>query len=172
VARNIELKAVARDPARLRERASELSGSPGETLVQEDTFFQCDHGRLKLRDFGGDRGELIWYERSDEDRERQSTYTIAPTASPGRLKAVLAASLGIRGVVAKTRELYLVGQTRIHLDTVEGLGAFVELEYVVADGESTDTGYRVVPELMAALGIDRADILTGAYIDMVLDEAK
>ena len=41
---------------------------------------------------------------------------------------LLTAALGVRGQVIKTRTLYIAGQTRIHIDQVQGLGDFLELE--------------------------------------------
>lgn len=41
---------------------------------------------------------------------------------------VLTDALGMVGQVKKERHLFMVGQTRVHVDTVEGLGHFMELE--------------------------------------------
>jgi len=83
------------------------------------------------------------------------------------LHTVLAAALGVRGRVRKRRWLYLVGQTRVHLDEVEGLGRFVELEYVLRPGEAREDGFRVVADLQAQLGIEEQDLLDTAYLDLL-----
>lgn len=87
-------------------------------------------GRLKLRQFSPESGELIAYSRADVAGTKQSDYLIVPTSTPAELRA-LAAALGVRQTVIKTRVLLRVGQTRIHLDAVQGLGSFVELEVVL-----------------------------------------
>ena len=115
----MEIKARVRGPGLLRERAEQLSGSPGELLVQEDTFFNVPNGRLKLRVEGAENGQLIFYEREDLAGPKSSHYLIARTPSPDTLRSVLAAALGVRGTVRKRRTLFLVDQTRIHLDDVE-----------------------------------------------------
>ncbi len=86
------------------------------------------------------------------------------------LRAVLGQALGIRGVVRKNRELYLSGETRIHLDGVEGLGHFVELEVVLKPGQSRADGERIAAELMKELSISDADLIAGGYIDLIVED--
>ncbi len=80
---------------------------------------------------------------------------------------MLELACGIRGVVRKTRYLYLVGQTRVHLDDVEGLGQFMELEVVLREGQSDAEGQAIAEELMTRLGVERGDLLEGAYMDLL-----
>ena len=80
---------------------------------------------------------------------------------------MLELAYGIRGVVRKTRYLYLVGQTRIHLDDVEGLGQFMELEVVLEDGQSDADGQVIAEGLMTALGVESGDLIDGAYMDLL-----
>lgn len=164
---NIEIKAHARDWPRLLRSAAELSDTPVQVIKQEDTFFHVPTGRLKLRIFSPAAGELIFYQRPDHVGPKQSQYVIAPTAAPATLKETLAAALGVRGVVRKCRLLYLAGQTRIHLDEVENLGRFVELEVVMEPGQSPAEGQRIATELMARLGIAKEDLIVRAYVDML-----
>ena len=164
---NVEIKARVPDPERLRAAAEALGDTPVEALDQEDTFFAAPEGRLKLRDFGDGTGELILYRRPDLSGPKTSNYTIAPTSNPGALKAILSFVLGAIGVVRKRRLLYRVGQTRIHLDRVEGLGAFVELEVVLRPGQPEAEGTRIAEDLMDRLGIAEDQLVEGAYIDLL-----
>jgi len=164
---NVEIKARVRDLSRLQHLVESLSDGPCTVLRQEDTVFNTPRGRLKLRVISPRRGELIYYEREDVTGPRRSTYVITHTDDPGSLKSALAAALGIRGVVRKERRLYRTGQTRIHLDEVEGLGSFIELEVVLNAGESSDGGVRMAEELKAHLGIDDDDLVKEAYIDLL-----
>ena len=80
---------------------------------------------------------------------------------------MLKLAYGIRGIVRKTRYLYLVGQTRIHLDDVEGLGQFMELEVVLKEEQSNEEGQKIAEDLMSALGVERGDLIDGAYMDLL-----
>ncbi len=82
-------------------------------------------------------------------------------------KSALSAALGIRAIVRKRRTLYMAGQTRIHLDEVEGLGDFVELEVVLLDGQTTEDGTAIADSLMRALAISPNDLTPGAYADLL-----
>jgi predicted adenylyl cyclase CyaB len=169
MATNIEIKARIEDLDQLRRLVQNLSDTPGWLIHQEDTFFHAPRGRLKLRTLAPDRGQLIYYEREDTSGPRPSNYMIAPTTEPNSLKALLRASLGTRGVVRKKRWLFLVGNTRIHLDEVEGLGSFLELEVVLGSGESEAEGHVKAAQLMAELNIETSDLVEVAYIDLLED---
>ncbi len=139
-------------------------------LEQEDTFFVCPRGRLKLRRFGGcTEAELIYYERPESSGPKESRYVVHPTADAEGLREVLAAALDVRGIVRKRRAVYLIGQTRVHLDRVEGLGEFVELEVVLRPEQNASDGVTVAHELMAKLGIPPNQLIDRAYIDLLQD---
>jgi len=164
---NIEIKARVRDFNEIKSRAAKLSDTPVEVIPQEDIFFNVPQGRLKLRVLASDRAQLIYYTRPDQEGPKRSDYHISHTPDPENLKRVLELAYGIRGVVKKTRYLYLVGQTRVHLDDVEGLGQFMELEVVMRDGQGDAEGEKIADRLMASLGVERSDLLEGAYMDLL-----
>ena len=164
---NIEIKARVRDLAGLRARAEGLSDTPVQVIPQEDTFFHTHKGRLKLRRLQPGQAQLVYYERPDQDGPKRSTYQIYETGNPEGLLTALSLALGVRGVVRKTRYLYLAGQTRIHLDDVEGLGQFMELEVVLRDGQTDAEGKAIAEELMTRLGVRQEDLLEGAYMDLL-----
>lgn len=163
---NIEIKARARNLEEMKSRAEKLSDSAVQVIPQEDTFFNTPQGRLKLRVLA-DHAQLIYYTRPDQDGPKRSDYHITRSTDPANLKRVLELAYGIRGVVKKTRYLYLVGQTRVHLDDVDGLGQFMELEVVMQDGQSDAEGQAIAEGLMSALGVERADLIDGAYMDLL-----
>ena len=164
---NIEIKAYARNFEEIRRRAELLSDTPVEVIRQEDTFFNTEKGRLKLRVLALNRGQLIYYTRPDQEGPKRSEYHVYETIDPENLRRVLALAYGIRGVVRKTRYLYLVGQTRMHLDDVEELGQFMELEVVMADGQSDTEGQTIAEDLMSRLAVERGDLIEGAYMDLL-----
>ncbi|KAK7477186.1 hypothetical protein BaRGS_00031571 [Batillaria attramentaria] len=167
---NVEIKARVTDIANLRKRAAQLSGTDGQTLEQEDTFFNCHNGRLKLRVEKGNPSELIFYSRPDQQGPKVSDFSKAGIDQPENLKVVLSQALGVRGMVKKTRYLYMVGQTRVHVDQVDGLGDFMELEVNLKEGQSAEEGQVIARDLMQKLGVKDEDLLTCAYMDLLLNE--
>lgn len=165
--RNVEIKARLADRPALVERVEAIADEGPTVLHQEDTFFPSPRGRLKLRRFADGRGELIYYRRPDATDPEESRFVRSPAADPASLAEALGRALGVRGVVRKKRTLYLVGQTRIHLDEVEGLGDFLELEVVLAPGDSKEAGHAVARELMERLEVDEDSLVARAYIDLL-----
>ena len=172
--RNLEIKARDADPRRSLELALALGAEDRGELVQRDTYFRTAGGRLKLREqTPGDSGsvrtrpsralpaaELIQYRRPNTIGPRTSEYRVVPVAEAESLRAALDAALGTLVVVEKRRRLLLADGVRIHLDEVDGLGSFVELE--APDGGE-------VEPLRAALEIDPESLVAGSYSDLLLD---
>lgn len=167
MARNVEIKARVRDRPALVERIERVATAGPDELRQHDVFFDCHVGRLKLRRFADGGGELIAYQRADREGPETSRYQLVSCAEPEDLEAALTEALGVLGEVRKRRTLWLVGRTRIHLDEVEGLGTFVELEVVLAEGASAREGEAEAAELMARLGIEDRDLVSTAYVDLL-----
>jgi adenylate cyclase class IV len=174
MARNVEIKARFPDAAAFDavvRRAEALATAPAEVLHQDDSFFRCAQGRLKLRDFGDGRAELIAYQRPDAAGPKTSTYQRTPVADAEGLRTALAAACGLIGRVRKRRRLLLVGRTRVHLDEVEGLGRFLELEVVLHDDEPACDGVDEAEALMTRLGVLPGWLVEGAYLDLLASGA-
>lgn len=171
MAKNIEVKARVRDLAELQKRAEALADGPAVILRQTDTFFTASSGRLKLREVPERPAQLIYYEREDKGGPKASNYFIFNTPDAGDLKDVLGRALGLKGTIRKVRRLYMVGQTRVHVDEVDGLGAFMELEVVMRDGQSETEGQRIAADLMRLLGVKESDLVETAYMDLLAGKA-
>lgn len=165
--RNVEIKARVRDVDAMRRRIEEAAGTKGQLMEQEDVFFPCPNGRLKLRVFPAGRGELIHYERADTSDARHSEYRLAPVDAPSPLRSVLEAAYGRGVIVRKRRWLYWAGQTRIHLDAVEGLGDFVELEVTLTDTQTEADGVAIAEPFARQLGIEHGTRVPQAYADLL-----
>ena len=113
------------------------------------------------------QAELIYYERSSVSGPKESRYIVQPTSDAEGLCAVLSAALAVRGVVRKRRTLCLIGQTRVHLDEVEGLGQFVELEVVLHPQQSVGEGRAIARQLIAELCISPDQLVEKAYVDLL-----
>jgi homotetrameric cytidine deaminase len=158
--RNLEIKARDPDPERTQRAALELGATDEGQLTQRDTYFAGARGRLKLREESAGETELIQYRRPDEDGPRVSEFRVVPAAAG--LREALDAALGTLAVVDKRRRLLLWEGVRIHLDDVDGLGTFVELE-APEDGEQEAK----VARLREALQI--GEPIAGSYSDLLLD---
>jgi adenylate cyclase class 2 len=137
-------------------------------LRQRDTYFAVAQGRLKLReDLAAGSGELIFYLRPEESGLRSSRYWRASSADPAALRSLLEAAHGIVGVVTKRRRLFLYRNVRIHLDDVEGLGSFVELESVLElAGEESPEEAQALASVVDALGLASLPSVAGGYLDL------
>jgi adenylate cyclase class IV len=167
---NIELKARDPDPAASERACRTLGAADGGVLVQRDTYFDVPHGLLKLReDVAAGTGELIFYRRALVQGLRSSRYWRAPAGDPAALADLLGAAHGVVGVVAKRRHLYLHRNVRIHLDDVEGLGSFVELESVLAvPGAESPAEAEALAEVVGALALTHRETVAGGYLELLL----
>lgn len=164
---NVEIKAAVRSLDDLVGRVTRIADSGPEVIEQDDTFFACGNGRLKLRRFSDGTGELIFYDREGGEGPKTCHYEIVPVNMLDSLCGVLTLAYGMAGRVRKRRTLYKVGRTRVHIDKVEGLGTFVELEVVLGEGEGEEVGVREARELMAELGIGEGDLIGRPYVDLL-----
>jgi predicted adenylyl cyclase CyaB len=166
MARNIEIKAHIESVEALVPKAAAIASEGPIEIEQDDTFFRCDNGRLKLRALAPDKGEIIFYRRADQHGPKESFYLRSPTSAPDVLRSSLSMAYGEVGRVRKHRTLFIVGRTRIHLDRVEGLGHFLELEVVLGENEPSEVGVREAQRLMEQLGIHSSQLIEGAYVDL------
>ncbi|HWF75182.1 MAG TPA: cytidine deaminase [Solirubrobacteraceae bacterium] len=170
---NVELKARVAGVEAAAERCRALGAEDRGVLIQRDTYFAARHGRLKLREEGegaSAAGELIAYRRADALEPGESAYVRAPASEPDVLREALEAALGTVVVVAKRRRLFVWENVRIHLDEVEGLGTFLELEALLApDGSDLAAAREKVARLRAELAIADDALVAAGYSDLLLD---
>jgi homotetrameric cytidine deaminase len=167
--RNIEFKARDPQPGRTLELALALGAEDRGEIAQTDTYFTRARGRLKLREQEPGGAELIQYRRADATDARESEYRRVPIADAPALRDALDAALGTLVVVRKRRRLLLHENVRIHLDEVEGLGGFLELEAVAEPGSDLAAERDKVSRLRAALEVDDGSLVAQSYSDLLLD---
>jgi adenylate cyclase len=169
MARNVEVKIRVDDLAGLLDRALALGAADHGPLRQVDTYFatpSAGGGRLKLREEHPGVSALIAYRRPDAAGLRTSAYHLVPVDDPAALRDALAHALGVVRRVVKTRHLLLLGRTRIHLDRVESLGDFLELEVVLDDGDDVAPGEQEAELILARLALGDRPRLPGSYADL------
>jgi len=172
VSRNVEIKARITSVEALLPRVRTVADQGPFEIRQDDTYFACNTGRLKLRMFSKGEGELIYYRRADQQGPKESFYLRSPTTAPEVLRESLTLAYGRTGHVEKHRTLFLAGRTRIHLDRVSGLGHFLELEVVLEENEPFEAGVREADQLLASLGIERSQLIEGGYVDLPADRRE
>jgi predicted adenylyl cyclase CyaB len=165
--RNIEIKARIHNFQKVLRIIKNLSDSGPTFLEQVDTFFHCRKGRLKLRESKNSQAELISYLRPNSAGPKLSSYIRVKVENPNLLKEALHSTLGIKGVVSKRRILFMLGQTRIHLDEVDGIGEFLEIEVVLNKNQKISDGEKIAYEIMNKLGVSKSDLIDGSYIDLI-----
>ena len=166
--RNLEAKFPIDDLALAQRRAEAIGFSMRTSLDQRDTFFIVALGKLKLRE-EAEGAALIHYRRAGEGNLEASDYEIVPVANPAALRTMLTAALGVLAEVRKRRTLLMRRNVRLHLDHVEGLGAFGEIEAVVAPGETSAIYQTEVAALLSALQIDAARLIRKSYFELMSD---
>lgn len=164
--RNLEIKVGLGPLAAVRRRLRALPGARKEgSFRQTDWYFRVPAGRLKLRQVAGRHdGELIAYLRPDRRAARASDFQRMPTPDAAGTRRLLDRMLGGLSCVSKRREVWLYKNARIHLDTVDGLGRFLEIEVVVTDGMSQARA--LMRQLRGALGVRVKDLCAGSYAEL------
>lgn len=161
---NLEIKARCADLDAARERACKLATAHIGVDQQVDTYFCTRLGRLKLRESSLSGGQLVPYLRPDAAGPRRSDYVVIPVEDPDAVRALLSKLLGVHRVVRKRREIFLASNVRIHLDAVEGLGTFLELEAVFEGGPEVEAREQAkVAALMRELGVEQEDLVATSY---------
>ncbi len=163
----IEIKARSEQLARVRELLVDRRPDFRGTDVQEDTYFEVGKGRLKLR-IGQIESNLIAYERREDSRLKESHVVLHKPGDPETLKRVLVASHHLLGVVRKSREIYFLDNIKFHLDQVEGLGSFVEIEAISRGGSPPRRELEAqVDEYLDLFKIQESSLVSGSYIDLL-----
>lgn len=120
--------------------------------------------------FQNNRSILVQYARPDIYGPKLSEFDVLDIAEPNKLDRMLTTSLGTVGEVKKQRYLFLYEQTRIHLDKVDGLGTFLEFEVCLRPEQTVDDGTEIANKLMDIFEIKEDDLMTGAYMDELLQK--
>ena len=167
---NFEFKAHLHDAAHVRATLKRLRARFLGTDRQVDTYFRVSVGRLKIRE-GRIENSLIFYERTNSAHARRSNVEMLLLPRRNSVRAMLSRALGILAVVDKRREIYFVGNVKIHLDRVRGLGNFVEVEAMTRSGDIRKVRSQAT-KFQKLFAISAADIVPLSYSDLILKKRK
>jgi len=164
---NVEFKARCDHPDRIRRLLRREGAEEKGTDRQVDTYFQMSDGRLKLRE-GKIENHLIYYERPDRVGPKEALISLHETEPGTSLKGVLEDALGVDVVVRKTREIYFIDNVKFHIDQVEDLGSFVEVEAIDRDGSRDRETLREQCETYLSLfDVDDDQLVSRSYCDLI-----
>jgi len=169
--RNIELKAHDPNPARTLNACQTLGAEDHGTIWQRDSYLDVPYGGLKLREENPGTPHLIQFERAEQPQQRESRYRIIEVGDPDTLLAALTAAIGLTVVVTKRRHLLLWENVRIHLDDVEHLGTFVELEAVANAGSDLTRERELIQQLRSTLKITDERLVPVGYAKLLAARA-
>ncbi len=162
----IEFKARCANHARIREILKQKSARFLGEDHQVDTYFHVPRGRLKLRQ-GKIENSLVFYSRPNQAGPKQSDVALATVPADSDVLPVLRKALGVMVAVDKRREIYFVDNVKIHLDRVENLGEFVEVEAIGSEAQVVKLREQCEAFLLE-FGIRESDLLEGSYSDMLM----
>ncbi len=167
---NIEIKARCGDPEKVREVLRGAGADFKGIDSQTDTYYKVSRGRLKLRQ-GTIENALIFYQRPDQAGPKRAEVSLYRTTPQSDLARVLGDAMEILVIVKKQREIYFLDNVKFHIDSVEGLGRFVEIEAIDRDGSLGVEKLRQQCEFYRKqLGILTADLINHSYSDMLLEK--
>lgn len=167
---NVEIKAELRDLPLARAICGALKATKIATLEQTDTYFKLATGRLKKRECAGEPTEYVFYDRDNRARPRLSHFTIySENEAAERFGAT---PMPVWVVVKKTRELWMLGSVRIHLDTVEDLGTFIEFEALVSPSNNVARCHETVAALRGSFAPAMGETIAVSYSDMIAGQIE
>jgi predicted adenylyl cyclase CyaB len=169
--RNVEIKAElsSANYDRVRDIANSKCDS-FQNIIQKDIFYAHPTSRLKLRTFDKERAEIIFYDRSDSEEPKESSYDKVSIAGESNVRAsqhIFSNTFAIVGVVQTFRTVFVYENTRIHFDYVEDLGFYLELEAILEEHEDVASGKKRIAKIMKEFGIEESWLVSGAYIDLL-----
>lgn len=169
---NIEIKAKCSNHERIRELLASRNADFKGIDHQIDTYFKVNHGRLKLRE-GTIENSLIYYERENKEGPKQSDIILYQSAPGSSLKSALIKSNGILIVVDKKREIYFIDNIKFHIDDVQDLGTFVEIEAIDEIGNiGKEKLLEQCTEYLKLFNVAEADLIAVSYSDLLLKNTQ
>ncbi len=165
--KNLEIKSKCSDHSAAVSALRKLNAKYNGILKQRDVYFKVSPGRLKLRSINRVEHQLIYYRRPDRKSARYSNYFLEKIRYPVETEKLLGDSLGKLITVNKKRVLYIYENVRIHLDTIRGLGKFIEIEVVCRTANETKMAASKMQMLTKALGIKQKDRVSESYSDIL-----
>ncbi len=164
---DIEIKAKYADQKKARDILKTKKAKFLGKFNMQDTYFNVKKGRLKAR-IGDIKDILIQYNRENKKHPKRSDFLVSVIDKNSNIIPSLKESLGIKVVVKKQREIYVLNNIRFHTDIVRGLGKFIEIEARGEKESELKTLRKQMKEWLELLGIEKKDLIAWSYSDLLL----
>jgi len=165
--KNSEIKAKINRPDEIKKILESLSADYKGCDLQTDTYFNIKNGRLKIRE-GEIENSLIHYDRKNTTDPTLSNISYTKVPKKNDIKDVLRSALGVLVEVKKARHIYFIDHVKFHIDHIQGLGDFIEIEVIDRENEySEKMMHKLCKHYMLLLKVEESDLLTHSYSDML-----
>lgn len=162
--KNFEIKIKLENAGHITSIRKSLKNYKPSVEKQTDIYYKVSKGRLKLRIINDKEGSLILYYRAEAKGKRISNYIISKTRDYTELDSILTKQFGVLVRVTKSREIYIHKNVRVHLDTVKGLGKFLEIEIIYKD---LNSARKQMKGLITLLDLDEKKFIKNSYSDLL-----
>lgn len=174
----VEVKVRAPHGA-VRDRLDALGAKRLGSVTQEDTYYDAPHRdfaetdeALRIRretPEGGESRAYLTYKGPLVDETSKTREEAETRVGDGSTTARVLDGLGFEAAatVRKERDRYTLDGYTVTLDTVDGLGEFVEVETEADEG--VDVAREGAFDVLDRLGLDPEDGIRTSYLCMLLD---
>lgn len=176
----VEIKVPA-DLKRVRNRLDELGATSRDAVVQTDTYYDAPHRSfpetdeaLRIRSErpeSGDEATRLTYKGPLVDDESKTREEIETAVGDDESVDAILTKLGFdaAATVRKDRERFAFGRYTITLDSVDGVGEYVEVETEVEGESGLESAREGAYEVLERIGLDPSDQLRTSYLGLLLE---
>lgn len=164
--KNYEIKCELTDRKTIAHIIYSVKGYSHSVEKQTDVYYKADSGRLKLRIINDRLGNLIFYDRGEKTGMKISKYIISQTKDHKELNSILRKQFKVLVIVNKKRDIYIHNNIRVHIDTVKGLGRFLEIEIIY---ENLSKAKEQMKGLISKFQLNENKFIKGSYSDLLIN---
>jgi len=162
--RSVEIKHELRDPELAIACLRKLRAINVGTTFQVDSCYRLSSGRLIKRVIEGEPTEWIAYHRDDSPVARVCRFKVySENEAQNRFGT---RDMPVWAQVRKRRELWITGSVRVHVDMVDRIGWFIELEALVSPRQNAGQCRQLIESLRNQMRIALGEAISVSYSDL------
>ncbi len=167
---NIEIKSKCNNTEKIKKILEKLNARFIGIDYQIDTYFNVKNGRLKLRE-GNIENALIFYKRENIKQNKYSEVILYPTKNSKALKQILTETMGVKIIVKKQREIYFIENVKFHIDKIDNLGEFIEIEAQNSNGKYNISQLKAQCDYYIKLfDLKKENFIETSYSDLLINK--